>query len=140
MNKYRVWDKDDNRMITDTQYFIPLIITNKGILRLNAEHKENLYTLIPFGDRFILMRNVGFNDKNNKEIYEGDIDSSGCVVTYLANLNSGLGMNAGWYLQRDNFESWSELECNNDIEIIGNIFENPEKAINNCNTDYTKCF
>ena len=87
-----------------------------------------------------LMQYVGFKDKNNRPIYEGDIDSVGYVVTYLADLNEGFSMNAGWYLQRDNFESWSELVCDSDIEIIGNIFENPEKAINNCHTDYSKIF
>ena len=91
-------------------------------------------------DNIKLLEYVGFNDKNDKEIYEGDIDSGGYVVTYLANLQGGLGMNAGWYLQRDNFESWSELECNDYVEIVGNIFENLEKAINNCNTDYTILF
>jgi hypothetical protein len=94
-----------------------------------------------------VMQYVGFRDSkrnkdfpNGQEIYEGDIDQYGYVVTYAGDLESNLGMNAGWYLQRDNFESWSELECNEDIEIIGNIFETPEKAINNCNTDYSKMF
>lgn len=91
----------------------------------------------PYGYEIIsVMQYVGFTDKHGRKIYEGDIDKFGYVVTYLADLNAGLGMNAGWYLQRDNFESWSELECDEDIEIIGNIFENPELAINNCNTDY----
>jgi len=43
----------------------------------------------------------------------------------------GLGMNAGWYLQRNDFESWVELESMSkengyNHEIIGNIYENPE--------------
>ena len=88
----------------------------------------------------ILLRYVGFTDKNDLPIKEGDIDLSGYVVTYLANLQDGYGMTAGWYLQRDNFESWSELECYDDIEIVGNIFQTPEKAINNCNTNYIDMF
>jgi len=95
----------------------------------------------PYGYEIIsVMQYVGFCDKNGKQIFEGDIDQSGYVVTYLADLNAGLGMNAGWYLQRDDFESWSELVCDEDIEIIGNVFENPELAINNCNTNYTAIF
>ena len=89
---------------------------------------------------FILLRSVGFPDKNGKEIFEGDIDAFGYVVTYSADLNAGLGMNAGWYIQRDNFESWSELECDENFEVAGNIFENLDKAINNCHTNYMEIF
>ena len=35
-------------------------------------------------------------------------------------------MQARWYIQRDNFESWEELLCIKDHEILGNIYDNPE--------------
>ena len=54
--KFRVWDRIDKKMIIDEQEFIPFKITNKGILRLNPYHKENLYNIIPFGNRFELMQ------------------------------------------------------------------------------------
>ena len=38
-------------------------------------------------------------------------------------------MNCGWYLQRNDFESWVELKCDSvEIEIVGNIFETPKLA------------
>ena len=72
---------------------------------------------------------TGLKDKNGKEIYEGDIDESGLIVSYCGDQNEGLGMNVGFYLQRDEFESWIELEAmigENNYNIIGNIYENPE--------------
>ena len=76
-----------------------------------------------------LLQYIGLKDCHGKEIYEGDIDKYGYVVTYVADINESLGMNCGWYLQRNDFESWSPLECDsNEIEIIGNIFETPRLA------------
>ena len=70
---------------------------------------------------------TGLVDKNGVKIFEGDVlDTPRWIVTYLANVNRGYGMNAGWYIQRDNFESWEELECANDHEVLGNIHDNPE--------------
>lgn len=130
-NEFKIWCKDKNEWEKDECFLSPC-----GILF----HFNGRYFMKLRKENHIILPYVGFKDKNDKEICAGDIDMCGYVVTYLANLNEGLGMNAGWYLQRDNFESWSELECNKDIEIIGNVFENPEKAINNCNTDYIKMF
>lgn len=114
--------------------FYTPIIEGSDVFRNYRDFEDNIKS------DDILLLCVGFPDKNGCNIKEGDIDSSGYVVTYLANLEEGYGMNAGWYLQRDNFESWSELECDGDIEIIGNIFQTPEKAINNCNTNYIDMF
>lgn len=120
--------------------FNPLVVT---VIIPNGKYIDNIELTDEvqfFEGEVILLEYVGFRDNKGIEIYEGYIDQYGHVVTYLADLNSGLGMEAGWYLQRDNFESWSKLECDKYIEIIGNIFENPEKAINNCHTDYTTLF
>lgn len=82
------------------------------------------------GPDWEVMLFTGLLDKNGREIFEGDI-IDGWAVTYCGDQVSGLGMSAGWYLQRDDFESWIELQsrCNengDNYEVIGNIYENPE--------------
>jgi uncharacterized phage protein (TIGR01671 family) len=70
---------------------------------------------------------TGLLDKNGKKIFEGDIiDLPHWYVAYAGDLRESTGMNAGWYVQRDGFESWTELECTEDNEVIGNIHDNPE--------------
>lgn len=75
---------------------------------------------------YIFMWSIGVNDINGKVMYGGDILPYRNVVTYVdSSEGSNLGMNVGWYGQRDNFESWSEIEVGQDYEVLGNIYENP---------------
>lgn len=128
--KFRAWDNEDKKMykVVRIAKSIYGYCECDNLLVCNLEADEHLKeTDIRYSYDYELMQYVGIKDKEGKEIYEGDIDQYGNVVTYVADVNESLGMNCGWYLQRDNFESWSELVCgNNYIEIKGNIYENPE--------------
>lgn len=128
--KFRAWDNEDKKMykVVRIEKSIYGYCECDNLLICDLEADEQLKeTDIRYSYDYELMQYVGIKDKEGKEIYEGDIDQYGNVVTYVADVNESLGMNCGWYLQRDNFESWSELVCgNNYIEIKGNIYENPE--------------
>jgi uncharacterized phage protein (TIGR01671 family) len=75
-------------------------------------------------DNIELMQFTGLKDKNGKEIYEGDVvrDSQGdCgVITYRAEANL-----AEYYIATDDGGGWYMWDSE-PIEIIGNVFENPE--------------
>ena len=66
---------------------------------------------------------TGFHDIDGKEVYENDTDKDNYIVSYCNGENEGLGMSVGWYLQRDNFESWAELSSDCKLKITGNIYE-----------------
>lgn len=69
---FRVWDKEDKRMITHEQDFIPLKVTSIGVLRLNPHHVESFWEIMPI-ERFELMQSTGMQDATGNTIYEGDI-------------------------------------------------------------------
>lgn len=76
-----------------------------------------------------LMQYTGLKDKNDKEIYEGDI------IKHLK-YNQGIYQvvytpeNTGYDLILVDGQSGMHLSigCEPNIEIIGNIYENPDKA------------
>ncbi|PFE80027.1 hypothetical protein CN333_00075 [Bacillus thuringiensis] len=67
---------------------------------------------------------TGLTDNNGREIYEGDILKYGYIITYIDGSDTeNLGMDIGFYSQRDDFESWALLEVGAEYEVIGNIYE-----------------
>ena len=76
-------------------------------------------------DEIKLMQSTGLFDKNDKEIFEGDIlgtkdGSLNGVVEY----RTDLGMWTNSLIRYNNFERLCNVAGNR--EIIGNIYENPE--------------
>jgi uncharacterized phage protein (TIGR01671 family) len=143
--KLRAWDKIDKRMIINEQEFIPLKITNKGVLRLNAQHEESFWEIMPL-ERFEFTEFTGLRDKSGKEIYEGDVCK--CPVTINKNIWGEFSNREvkwkedsfTWVLDGEwawiDFETafgdegdyiiWNDESKIINIEVIGNLFENPE--------------
>lgn len=87
-------------------------------------------------DSFVLMQYTGLKDKNGKEIYEGDLVWHGRLELEHP-LQVGIGGywptegDCGWgvhvYNQDETFvEGVSAFNQDNDLEVVGNIYENPE--------------
>lgn len=114
--KFRAWDilkqRWSNYKINDgTVYFMD---KNTGVWygTYNRRYKD-----------FNLMQYTGLKDKNGKEIYEGDIFHIGSKkILYVVEwIDCGL---KGKQIRNG---SWIGLDFwKKDIEILGNIYENPE--------------
>ena len=115
--KFRAWHKE-KKIIGE-------------VLGINILHKEiffsnedvDCYEHVDF--KYIeLMQYTGLKDKNNKEIYEGDIViHHGKMHKIIFNAEE-----ARFVLRDDEFEMNIPFTNNNNkrMEIIGNIYENPE--------------
>lgn len=124
--KFRAWDKKENYFMVNFQ------IMPNGDLRHCIPSKRNPnkleWTEIN-GQNIVLMQFTGLKDKNGKEIYEGDIVSinspswgiSVKVVEWeFSSFWVGKGRGKGFL-----YGHLEELSSGM-IEVIGNIYENPE--------------
>jgi uncharacterized phage protein (TIGR01671 family) len=88
--------------------------------------KENTYEI----EDFILMQYAGFQDKNKKDVYDGDVlktkDNIGFVSFDCQYLQ--------WFiLHNDGVSESLDISFGNHAVVIGNIHENPELLIDNKN-------
>ena len=125
--KFRAWLKEDKKMVNvETMDF-----TDKSIQYLKKSEINNAYILrrVSFDD-VELMQYTGLTDKNGTRIYENDI------VKFI--VLEGYGERADQFEYIDKVEYYiSEFELRQIglklsdesiivIEIIGNVYENPE--------------
>lgn len=84
-------------------------------------------------DEIELMQFTGFNDKNGREIYVGDLakveahySDDDWIPEYLGNICYEA---PSFYISSSGLLAWHclwEASCNHGIEVIGNIYETPE--------------
>lgn len=113
--KFRAWDKE-----------LKFIQYNIGIAKLKYSPfaVENIGWLVdPSDNKTALMQYTGLKDKNGREIYEGDI-----LFCEAENYKGKVWFNRGGFMTDcEGFGNHFVAETNTeDLEIIGNIYENPD--------------
>ncbi len=107
--KFRAWDIEEKEMLDCNK---PFVYT--GEWGINDIFRD----VSSFGEGYVFMQYTSLHDKNDKEIYEGDIVDRG-VGGYPVEYHYGSFWISGF-----------KLVLLSDIyktgEVIGNIYENPE--------------
>jgi uncharacterized phage protein (TIGR01671 family) len=116
MRGFRVYDKVDKKMI-DTPVERNLFIAGNGNI-VDVDHCD--YYLM---NRYIRLDSTGLYDKNQQEIFDGDIIRQK-DIPYLGYVS--WNGQAYWAVFRDgSYNNFLYVNADN-TEIVGNIYEHPE--------------
>lgn len=86
----------------------------------------NFYDTLFEESRLVFQEYTGLTDKNDVEIYEGDIVKATSDLYTNENFIGKVIFDEGGFLTWINRNDIRGVWSGNDIEVIGNIFENPD--------------
>jgi len=123
--KFRAWDKHRNQFIEDVEFLSQGYWDSDGrpIFMAECESGDYVDCEESFEDNFILQQYTGLKDRNQKEIYEGDIlqTQKGTILVGVVQFGEG----AISVHIKDELYYLNQIVERNAI-IIGKIHENPE--------------
>lgn len=132
--KFRAWDKNKNRMLSHSDLYAMDCSTDYPFLALIKGYYANSGARFLDGIDPVTMQYTGLEDKNGKEIYEGDIvfiKQTNVVDKYVPNnTRATIKFSKGAFVLDCDIEFPVNLDLYyntyEEFEVIGNIYENPE--------------
>ena len=114
--KFRIWDKTEKEFTN----VLPSFVYNSQ--EKVFEFCGSLYQR----ENWVIQQFTGCKDENGKEIYEGDIIKATSEEFINENFVAEVRFDEGDYYTYINSRDIRGIWSGDDIEVIGNIFENPE--------------
>ena len=122
--KFRVWDKETKHMHICGEDVHDTITFEDETNKAYYYNLQNGCGSLREDSDYILMQYTGLKDKNGKEIYEGDIVKS---YYYIANEDGTEGeRHVVKLINYDKTLCKYNIDMFENLEIIGNIYDNPE--------------
>lgn len=123
--KFRAWNRHLGRMLKDEFY-----VAHDGDVYQHESHPDHDLEVV---DELILMQFTGLHDKNGKDIYEGDVIEMEEPVMESDMIRCAVVFDEGSFSARWDRQSQTTFfplsQCgieDENVEIIGNIYENPD--------------
>lgn len=116
--KFRAWDKIHEEM----KEVAAINFVEKAVV-LWTTGKHARATIFRDFENVILMQGSGLEDKNKKEIFDGDI------IRYSPDANMGEGpvyIESGCFRVEGDFDALLYHFSLKSLEVIGNVYDNPE--------------
>ena len=119
--KFRLWDKRFSEFVED------FFVSEDGkIYKKSTDTGYGIAISRETSDKLILMQSTGLKDKNDKEIFEGDIVKMAKDV-YSEPTHYEVARHYGGAYRLESKQHGCELWLRHtDCKVVGNIYENPE--------------